>query len=89
MYKNQSYLKLRKPQLFSVGKGCERGNRNVRFLSTRRVVIKIPSAAGNHRCITVEVKFGVGYLGIIESLIESDVPYSAGVYLKNGGWNCM
>jgi len=43
LYQLQPYLKLKTPQLFSVGKGNERGNRNIRFESSDVVKIKIPS----------------------------------------------
>ena len=48
LYKNQPYVKLTKPQLYSVGKSNEKGNRNVRFVSTDKVLIKIPHANGKH-----------------------------------------
>ena len=83
LYKEQPHLKLRKPQLFSVGKGHEKGNRNIRFLSTDIVKIKIPSVTGRHRWITAKVKFGGRYLGIVEELVNAKIPYGAGVYLKN------
>ncbi len=82
LYCNQPYLKLRKPQLFSVGKGNEKGNRNIRFESVNKVKIKIPSASGRHRWIIVEVKFGRKYIPVIRELVGSEIPYGAGVYLK-------
>jgi len=82
MYLNQPYLKLKKPQLFSVGKGNEKGNRNIRFESTDKVKIKIPSATGKHKWIIARVKFGRKYIPIIRELINSEIPYGAGVYLK-------
>lgn len=74
MYRDQPYLKLKKPRLFSVGKGDEKGNRNIRFLSTDTVIIKIPSATGRHRWIKGEVKFGKRYLRIVEELVSSHIP---------------
>ncbi|MBC7113095.1 MAG: hypothetical protein H5T34_03625 [Candidatus Methanomethyliales bacterium] len=82
LYKEQPYLKLKKPQLFSVGKRCEKGNRNIRFLSTDAVNIKVPSAIGRHKWLVVKVRFGERYIQIIEQLINSKFPYGAGIYLK-------
>ena len=84
LYREQRYLKLKKPQLYSVGKGMENGNRNIRLHSTDRVMIKIPSATGRHRWITAGVRFGKRYLPIIEELVNGGIPYGAGVYLKDG-----
>ncbi|RLG15939.1 hypothetical protein DRN63_04820 [Nanoarchaeota archaeon] len=39
LYLNQPYLKLKKPQLFSVGSKDEGGNRNVRLVSTDQTSI--------------------------------------------------
>mgnify|MGYP000371378411 FL=1 len=58
LYKDQPYLKLKNPQLFSVGKGNEKGNRNIRLVSTNAVKIKIPSPTGRHRWIAAKVRFG-------------------------------
>ena len=57
LYRNQPYLKLKKPQLFSVGGKSEKGNRNIRFLSTDTLKIKIPSATGKHRWMLAKVRF--------------------------------
>jgi len=70
LYKNQPYLKLRKPQLFSVGRACEKGNRNIRLSSTERVKIKIPHADGKHEWIEIKVKFGQKYLPLIEEIVK-------------------
>jgi len=51
LYKDQPYLKLRKPQLYSVGESNEKGNRNVRFVSTDSVLIKIPHTDGKHEFV--------------------------------------
>jgi len=82
LYQLQPYLKLKKPQLFSVGKGSERGNRNIRFESSDIVKIKIPSSTGRHRWIVAKAKFGEKYIPIIEELAKSLLPYSVGIYLK-------
>ncbi|ADI31453.1 transposase, IS605 OrfB family [Staphylothermus hellenicus DSM 12710] len=84
MYRQQPYLKLKKPQLFSIGKRNEKGNRNIRFLSTDRVQIKIPSATGKHRWITAGVRFGRKYISTIKKLINNSIPYGAGVYINSG-----
>lgn len=83
LYRKQLYLKLRKPQLFSIGKSNEKGNRNIRFISTDKVKIKIPSADGKHKWIVVNVRFGEKYLGIIHELCSASYPYSATVCIKN------
>jgi len=84
LYREQPYLKLKKPQLFSVGSKDEKGNRNIKFISTDTVKIKIPSATGKHRWITAKVKFGRNHIPIIQELTTSNITYSAGIYLKNG-----
>ena len=84
MYKNQSKLRLRKPQLYSIGKACENGNRNIRFISTDKVLIKIPHANGRHEWAECKAKFGKKHLPVIEELINADFPYSVGVVLNNG-----
>jgi len=84
LYKDQPYLKLKKPQLFSVGKGDEKGNRNIRLVSTDVVKIKIPSPTGRHKWIVAKVRFGGRYLEVIRELVNAQFPYGAGIYLKNG-----
>ena len=84
LYKGQAYLKLKKPQLFSVGKGNEKGNRNIRLVSADTVKIKIPSSTGRHRWIVAKVRFGSRYLEVIKELVNAQFPYGAGIYLKNG-----
>ena len=84
-YLNQERLDLKKPQLYSIGKGCEKGNRNIRLISVDKVLIKIPHADGRHEWIEMEVKFGSRNIPIVEELIElteSDIPYSASVVLR-------
>ncbi len=39
---------MKKPQLYSIGKGHEKGDRNVRVVDVDRVLIKIPRANGRH-----------------------------------------
>jgi len=82
LYREQQYLKLRKPQLFSVGSRDERGNRNIKFISTDRVKIKIPSVSGRHRWIIGEVRFSKKHLPIVQELVNATTSYGAGVYLK-------
>ncbi len=84
LYRNQPYLKLKKPQLFSVGKGNEKGNRNIRLASADTVKIKIPSSTGRHRWIVAKVRFGGRYLEVVKELVNAQFPYGAGIYLKNG-----
>ncbi len=84
LYREQPHLKLKKPQLFSVGSRDEKGNRNIKFESTDRVRIKVPSATGRHRWITAKTRFSKKHLPIIQELINSNTPYGAGIYLKNG-----
>ena len=79
LYREQPYLKLTKPQLYSVGKSNEKGNRNVRFVSTDKVLIKIPHANGKHEFVEFKVKFGKNYLPIVEELINPNFAFSTGV----------
>jgi len=71
LYLNQPYLKLRKPQLFSVGSRDEKGNRNIKLVSTSEVLIKIPHATGEHSWLKARVKFGEksAYSSIGEKLV--------------------
>jgi len=57
LYEDQPYLKLKKPQLYSVGSSDEDGNRNIKFVDTNLVKIKIPSSNGRHRWVLCRVKF--------------------------------
>lgn len=86
LYKNQPYLKLRKPQLYSVGKSNEKGNRNVRFVSTDRVLIKIPHADGRHEFVEFKVKFGKRHIPIVRELINPEFPISIGVKVDEGNF---
>lgn len=83
LYLNQPYLKLKKSQLFSVGSKDERGNRNVKLISTSDVLIKIPHANGKHGWIKAEVKFGKQHLPIISELISGEYSYGASIVIKN------
>ena len=64
LYSNQPYLKLKKPQLFSVGSEDENGNRNIKFDATDTVRIKVPSASGRHRWITAKARLGRKHIPI-------------------------
>ncbi len=83
LYKNQPYLKLKRPQLYSVGKSNEKGNRNIRFVSTDKVLIKIPHANGKHEFIELGVRFGKRHLSIVEELIDPNYAFSAGVKMDD------
>ena len=83
LYLSQPYLKLKKPQLFSVGSKDEEGNRNIKLIGTNEVLIKIPHADGKHDWIKAEIKFGEQYLPIIQELISREYSYGASVVLKN------
>ena len=78
MYRNQSKLRLRKPQLYNVGKACEKGNRNIRFISTDTVLAKVPHANGRHEWVKCKVKLGKKYIPIVEELVNAKFPYSVG-----------
>ena len=84
LYWEQPYLKLKKPQLYSVGSSDEDGNRNIKFVDTNLVKIKIPSSNGRHRWILCRVKFGRKHISIVRELIERKASYGAGISLKNG-----
>ena len=83
LYENQPYLKLRKPQLYSVGSSDESGNRNIKFVDTNLVKIKIPSADGKHRWIECRVKFSKKQIPIISELVNGDLSYSVGISMQN------
>ena len=82
LYREQVRVKLRKPLLYSVGARCEKGNRNIRLLSTDRVLIKIPHANGRHEWIESKVRFGKKYLPLLQELINNDYSYGAGIMIK-------
>jgi len=79
LYKEQHYLKLKRPQLYSIGKSNEKGNRNIRFISTNKVLVKIPHADGKHEFVEFNVRFGKKHLPIVKELINSSFAFSAGV----------
>jgi IS605 OrfB family transposase len=83
LYSEQPYLKLKKPQLYSVGVKAEKGNRNIRLMSTEIVLIKIPSATGKHRWLKAKVKFGRKHIPIIQELTNSNISYGAGICTKD------
>ncbi len=83
MYRDQNRLRLKKPQLYSIDKACEKGNRNIRFVSTDKVLIKVPHADGRHEWVECRVKFGKKHIPVIEELINTDSPYSIGIVLNN------
>jgi len=84
LYQVQPYLRLKKPQLFSVGskyKG-DRGNRNIRLVSTSKVLIKIPHADGKHEWIEARMKIGSKHLPIVQELITAGHGYGATIGLR-------
>ncbi len=86
MYLEREKLNLRKPQLYSIGKGCEKGNRNIRLTAIDRVKIKIPHAGGKHEWVEARVKFSPRHIALVDELIrlaEKGLPYSASVVLNN------
>ncbi|ADB58198.1 IS200/IS605 family element transposase accessory protein TnpB [Archaeoglobus profundus] len=83
LYKEQTKIKLRKPLLYSVGAKCEEGNRNIRLVSTDKVLIKIPHADGRHEWIEVRVRFGKNYIPLLQELNSCN--YGAGVTIKLKG----
>ncbi|HDD63882.1 MAG TPA: hypothetical protein ENF53_01795 [Thermoprotei archaeon] len=85
LYLNQPYLKLNKPQLFSVGSKDEKGNRNIKLLDTSEVLIKIPHADGKHTWLKGRVVFGRKYLPIVKELTTDKYSYGASIVLKDKG----
>ena len=82
IYKIQPKIKLKKPLLYSVGGRSEKGNRNIRLMSTDKVLIKIPHGNGEHEWIEVDVRFGKKYLPMIQELINGNYTYGAGITIK-------
>jgi len=83
LYREQVKIKLRKPLLYSVGAKIERGNRNIRLISTDKVLIKVSHANGKHEWIEAEVRFGKKYLSLLQELINnSSYSYGAGITIK-------
>lgn len=81
MYEKQERLKLRKPQLYSIGSSTmfDKGNRNIRLVATDKVKIKVPRADGRHEWVECTVKFGKKHLPLVEELLRGDIAYSASV----------
>jgi len=88
LYEPQCHLSLKKPLLFSHGKGAGRegGNRNIK-IEGERIRIKIPHANGKHEWIEGELKTQNRYKPILEEL--KNYSYSAGVTMNmnNGGYS--
>ena len=82
LYRSQPRIKLRKPLLYSLGAKCERGNRNIRLISSSKVLIKIPHANGRHEWIEGKVKFGRKHIPLVEELVRGEYSYGAGVTIK-------
>jgi hypothetical protein len=84
LYREQDHLRLRKPLLYSLGSRDENGNRNIKFISTDRVLIKIPREDGRHEWIECKTLFSKKHLPVIEELVKGEYSYSAGVAIKLG-----
>jgi hypothetical protein len=82
LYREQKYVRLRKPQLYSVGSSDEKGNRNIKLIETNRVLIKIPHEVNGHEWVEYKVLFGEKYIPIINELISGFYTYGAGVSIK-------
>lgn len=84
MYREQYRLRLKKPQLYSIGKACEKGNRNIHLTSSDEALVKIPHADGKHEWVRCSVRFGKKHIPTIRELINAGFPYSCGIVLNNG-----
>jgi hypothetical protein len=82
LYREQKRIKLRKPQLYSVGSSDEKGNRNIKLVETNRVLIKIPHEVNGHEWAEYKVLFGKKYIPVINELISGYYTYGAGVSIK-------
>jgi hypothetical protein len=82
LYREQKRIKLRKPQLYSVGSSDEKGNRNIKLVETNRVLIKIPHEAGSHEWAEYKVLFGKRHIPIIKELVSGYYTYGAGVSIR-------
>jgi len=82
LYREQKRIKLRKPQLYSVGSSDEKGNRNIKLVETNRVLIKIPHEVNGHEWKEYKVLFGKKYIPVINELISGCYTYGAGVSIK-------
>jgi len=90
LYSDQERLKLRKPQLYSLGKANENGNRNIQLTSLDTIRVKIPRASGRHEWVYLKVDFGEKYHKLLEELINSRISYAAGIsisYRKREVWH--
>jgi len=86
LYEPQCHLSLKKPLLFSHGKGAGRegGNRNIR-IEGERIRIKIPHANGKHEWIEGKLRTQKRYKPILEEL--RNYSYSAGIAMNNSGYS--
>jgi len=86
LYSELCHLSLKKPLLFSLGRGAGRegGNRNIR-IEGERIRIKIPHANGKHEWIEGKLKTQNRYKTILDEL--KNYSYSAGVAMNNGGYS--
>jgi len=86
LYEPQCHLSLKKPLLFSHGKGAGRedGNRNIK-IESERIRIKIPHANGKHEWIEGKLRTQKRYKPILEEL--KNYSYSAGVAMNKGGYS--
>jgi hypothetical protein len=82
LYREQRRIKLRKPQLYSVGSSDERGNRNIKLIEISRVLIKIPREMDSHEWVECKVLFGERHIPVINELISGCYTYGAGVSIK-------
>jgi hypothetical protein len=82
LYREQKHIRLRKPQLYSVGSSDERRNRNIKLVETSRVLVKIPREVDGHEWIECKVLFGERHIPIINELISGFYTYGAGVSIK-------
>lgn len=81
LYSVQNHLALKKPSLFSIGKGAgrERGNRNIQ-IRENEIKIKIAHADGKHEWVTGKLIIQKRYLPILNEL--ESYGYSAGISVK-------
>ena len=86
LYSELCHLSLKKPLLFSLGRGAGRegGNRNMR-IEGERIRIKIPHANGKHEWIEGELRTHKKYKTVLEEL--KNYSYSAGVAINNGSYS--
>jgi len=92
LYREQERVKLRKPLLYSVGSSDEKGNRNIRFTSTDRVLIKFPRESGRHEWVEFKVLFGKKQIPVVSELLTGSYTYGAGVSIKvkkSGDWRSV